>query len=77
MSRMMCFCLVKFVKLGRFGSRGSAPDRQPLDRARQRKHHGALLGPAPAGRRPVVNDHEKSAVSIMEIPHPWVIEIGL
>jgi len=24
-----------------------------------------------------VNDHEKSAVSIMEIPHPWVIEIGL
>ena len=25
----------------------------------------------------IVNDHEKSAVSIMEIPHPWVIEIGL
>jgi hypothetical protein len=24
-----------------------------------------------------VNDHEKSPVSIMEIPHPWVVEIGL
>ena len=37
------------------------------------------IAPTP-GRQilgPGVNDHEKSPVSIMEIPHPWVIEIGL
>ena len=38
---------------------------------------GRVWRDALAASGAVVNDHEKSPVSIMEIPHPWVIEIGL
>ena len=55
------------------------PEQTSADAAVCAKYACLATDPAPLVLTPSagVNDHEKSPVSIMEIPHPWVIEIGL
>jgi hypothetical protein len=66
MSRMIWFSFVTFGVSGWARSRGAPLEGPPVGWARQRDYDRPLLGPAPAGRRPVGREPTVAALVVSE-----------